>query len=67
MDKKTIITIILLIVGLGFGLALDQEKSSTRPGCVHNVQWLGEKPDNVQNIEELLFLEITPYKTEYDM
>lgn len=66
MDKKTIITIILLIVGLGIGLALDQEKPGTRPGWVHNVQWLGEKPDNVQSIEELLWLEITPYKTEYD-
>lgn len=67
MDKKTIITIILLIVGLGIGLALDQEKSSVRPVWAHNVQWLGEKPDNSQSIEELLWLEIAPYKTEYDI
>jgi hypothetical protein len=66
MDKKTIITIILLIVGLGIGLALDQEKSNVRPGWAHNVQWLGEKPDNAQSIEELLWFEIAPYKTEYD-
>jgi hypothetical protein len=67
MDKKTIITIILLIVGLGIGLALDQEKSSVRPVWADNVQWVGEKPDNAQNIEELLCFEISPYKTEYDI
>ena len=67
MDKKIIITIILLIVGLGIGLALDQDKSSVRPVWAHNVQWLGEKPDNAQSIEELLWLEIAPYKTEYDI
>jgi len=67
MENKTIITIILLIVGLGIGLALDQENSSARPVWAHNVQWLGEKSDNAQSIEELLWLEITPYKTEYDI
>ena len=67
MDKKIIITIILLIVGLGIGLALDQEISSVRPVWAHNVQWLGEKPDNAKNIEELLWFEIAPYKTEYDI
>ena len=67
MDKKIIITIILLIVGLGIGLALDQEISSVRPVWAHNVQWLEEKPDNVKNIEELLWFEIAPYKTEYDI
>lgn len=67
MDKKTIITIILLIVGLGIGLALDQEIPSVRPVWAHNVQWLGEKPDNVQSIEDLLWFEIAPYKTEYDI
>jgi hypothetical protein len=66
MDKKTLITIILLIVGLGVGLALDQEKSSVRPVWAHNVQWLGEKPDNAKSIEELLWFEIAPYKTQYD-
>jgi len=48
MDTKTIITIILLIFGLGIGLALDQEKSNTRPGWIHNVQWLDEQPDTLQ-------------------
>jgi hypothetical protein len=67
MDMKTIITIILLIVGLGFGLALDQQKSSARPGWAHNVQWLGEKPGNSEIIEELLWFEIAPYKTQYDI
>ena len=67
MDTKTIITILLLIFGLGIGLALDQEKSNTRPGWIHNVQWLDEQPDNGAKIEELLFLEIAPYKTEYEI
>jgi len=67
MDKKIIITLILLIVGLGIGLALDQEISSVRPVWAHNVQWLGEKPDNAKSIEELLWFEIAPYKTEYDI
>lgn len=67
MDTKTIITILLLIFGLGIGLALDQEKSNTRPGWIHNVQWLGEQPDNAAKIEELLWVEIAPYKTEYEM
>jgi hypothetical protein len=67
MENKTIITIILLIFGLGIGLALDQDKSNTRPGWIHNVQWLEEQPDNAAKIEELLWLEINPYKTEYEM
>lgn len=67
METKTMITIILLIFGLGIGLALDQEKSNTRPGWIHNVRWLDEKPGNAANIEELIWLEITPYKTEYEM
>jgi hypothetical protein len=66
MRNKTIISIILLIVVFGVGLALNQEKSSVRPVWAHNVQWLGEKPDNGESIEELLWFEIAPYKTEYD-
>ncbi|PWB52753.1 MAG: hypothetical protein C3F06_07545 [Candidatus Methanoperedenaceae archaeon] len=67
MKQETIITIILLILGLGIGLAFDAENSTARPGWVHNLQWPGEQPDNVAKIEELLFLEIAPYKTEYEM
>jgi hypothetical protein len=67
MDKRTIVTIILLIIGLGIGLAFDQNNSSTRPQWAHNVQWLGEHPDNPAKIQELLLLEISPYKTEYEM
>lgn len=69
MDNKIIVTIILLILGLGIGLALDQgnSNSNVRPEWVHNVQWQGDRPDNAGKIEELLFLEITPYKTEYEL
>ena len=67
MQNKTIITIILLILGLGIGLAIDQVNLNTRPEWIHNVQWLDEQPDNAAKIEELIWLEITPYKTEYEM
>ena len=67
MDTKTIITIILLIVGLGIGLVLDQEKTSARPVWAHNIQWLGEKPDNSASIEDSLWLVISPYKTDYNI
>jgi len=41
MDNKTIITIILLIFGLGIGLALDQEKSNMRrDGYIMSNGWM---------------------------
>ncbi|MFZ3168430.1 MAG: hypothetical protein WA130_12510 [Candidatus Methanoperedens sp.] len=67
MNNKIIVTVILLILGLGIGLALDQGNSNVRPEWVHNVQWQGDQPDNAGKIEELLFLEIAPYKTEYEL
>jgi hypothetical protein len=67
MKLGTIITIIFLIIGLGIGLALDPENSNARPEWIHNLQWMGEQPDNVAKIEELLILEIAPYKTEYEI
>ena len=67
MDKKLLVTIILLILGLGIGLALDQGNPKAWPEWIHNVQWLGDRPDNAAKIEELLFLEIAPYKTEYEL
>jgi hypothetical protein len=67
MKQGTIITIILLIIGLGVGLALDPENSDTSPEWVYNLQWLGEQPDNATKIQELLIMEIAPYKTQYEM
>ena len=67
MNTKIIVTVILLILGLGIGLALDQGNSNVRPEWVHDVQWQGDRPDNTGQIEELLFLEIAPYKTEYEL
>ncbi len=66
MKQGTIITIILLIIGLGIGLALDPENTAAKPEWVHDLQWPGDRPDNAAKIEELLFLEIAPYKTEYE-
>lgn len=67
MDRKILVTIILLVIGLGIGLALDRGNSNASPDLVHNVLWLGDRPDNSAKIEELIMLEIAPYKTEYEM
>lgn len=50
-----------------FGAAIDIEASIKKPEWVHKVQWLDEKPDNSENIEKLMWQEISPYKTEYDV
>lgn len=65
MNRKTVITITLLILGLGIGLALDQEFTYTQSQWKYNVQWMETKPANAASIEELLFHEIAPYKTDY--
>lgn len=66
MDNRTLITAVLLVFGLGIGLAIDTGTRDTRPEWVQDVRWLGEVPDNSAKIEELLWLEISPYKTTYE-
>lgn len=39
--------------------------SSTKPDWVHEVNWLGEKPDSI--IEKELWTQISPYYNEYDL
>ncbi len=89
MEKITKITIILLILGLYIGIAIDPgesgdsdiqvmkttnvdsvidaEVSIDKPEWAHNVRWVDERPDNAENIEKLIWQEISPYRTEYDI
>ncbi len=65
MNTLTKLTIGLLIIALGIGLSLNQEQSDVKPSWVHEVKWL-DKPDDTARIEELLWTEISPYRTEYE-
>ena len=56
----------LLILALGVGLSLTQENSSAKPPWVHEIKWL-DKPDDAVKIEELLWVDISPYRAEYDI
>jgi len=38
--------------------------SSTKPDWVHDVNWIGEKPDAI--VENELWTQISPYHIEYD-
>ena len=66
MNTKIIFLVGLLLFGLGIGLSLNQERSSTKPVWVHEVVW-SDKTDNTDEIEELLWTEISPYRTEYEI
>ncbi|GEM_PF-956730 len=63
---KFVIGFVLIILTLGIGLSLSQKQSDVKPSWVHQVQW-SDKPDDAAKIEELLWAEITPYRTEYEM
>ncbi len=56
----------LILLGVGVGLILDQKQPDPKPSWVHEVQWQ-DKPENAAKIEELLWTEISPYMTEYDL
>ena len=66
MKTITKFTIGLLILALGIGLSLTQEQSSAKPSWVHEIKWL-DKPDDSLKIEELLWVDISPYRTEYEL
>ncbi|NJD75922.1 MAG: hypothetical protein FIB08_02325 [Candidatus Methanoperedens sp.] len=66
MKTITKLTIGLLILALGIGLSLTQEQSSVKPSWVHEIKWL-DKPDDAVKIEELLWVDISPYRAEYEL
>lgn len=53
------------LLALGAGLAVNGGQSPEKPSWVHEVHWQ-DKPDGSAKIEELLWNEITPYRTEYE-
>lgn len=57
---------IVLILILSIGLSLNQGQPDVRPSWVHQVEW-SDKPDDAAKIEELLWAEIIPYRTEYEI
>ncbi len=66
MDTKTKLVIGFVILMLGIGLSLSQKHPDVKPSWVQQVQWQ-DKPADAAAIEELLWTEMTPYKTEYEM
>ncbi len=63
---KFVIGLIVIILTLGIGFSLSQKQSDVKPSWVHQVHW-SDKPDDALKIEELLWAEMTPYRTEYEM
>lgn len=55
----------IIILALGIGFSLSQKQSDIKPSWVQQIQWQ-DKPDDAVKIEELLWAEITPYRTEYE-
>lgn len=63
---KFLIGFVVIILTLGIGFSLSQKQPDIKPSWVHQVQWQ-DKPDDAVKIEELLWAEIAPYRTEYEM
>ncbi len=63
---KFMIGLIVIILTLGIGFSLSQKQPDIKPSWAHQVQWQ-DKPDDAVKIEELLWAEIAPYRTEYEM
>jgi len=60
MGTKSAFLLILLAVMVAGCL----NASSTKPDWVHDVNWIGEKPDAI--VENELWTQISPYHIEYD-
>ncbi len=54
-----------LLILLAVMIAGCLNASSTKPDWAHDVNWLGEKPDIIVEME--LWTQITPYHIEYDL
>ncbi len=65
MNTKITLVIGIIILTLGIGLSLSQRQLDVKPSWVQQVQWQDKPADNAK-IEELLWTEITPYRTEYE-
>ena len=65
MNTPTKLLFGFALLALGAGLALNAGQSAENPSWVHEVNWQ-DKPDGSAKIEELLWNEVTPYRTEYE-
>ncbi len=65
MNRKITLVIGIIVLTLGIGLSLSQKQPDVKPSWVQQVQWQ-DKPADAAAIEELLWTEITPYRTEYE-
>jgi hypothetical protein len=65
MNIKIIFGLIILVLVLGFGFSAISQKTQDIPSWIHEVSWSG-KPENATKIEELLWAEIIPYRSEYE-
>jgi len=66
IQAKLVIGLIVVALALGAGLSLSQRQTDAKPSWVNEVQW-SYKPDNAQKIENLLWAQISPYRTEYTL
>lgn len=64
MNTRTKLFLGLAILALGLWL-LNPGQSDAKPSWVHDLEWQ-DKPDFSPKIEELLWNEISPYRTEYE-
>ncbi len=55
----------IVLLALGMGLSLSHKQPDSMPSWVHKVDWQN-RPDDAARIEELLWSEISPYRTEYE-
>lgn len=65
MNTQTKLIFGFAILALGAGLAINASQSAEIPSWVHEVHWQ-DKPDGSAKIEELLWNEVSPYRTEYE-
>lgn len=65
MNTQTKLIFGFAILALGAVLILNAGQSAEKPSWVHEVNWQ-DKPDGSAKIEELLWNEISPYRTEYE-
>lgn len=64
MDQgKKFVFLIIMTVILTTGCLV---ATSSRPDWVHNINWQGDVPGNTHDIEDSIWLQVSPYKAEYD-
>ncbi len=63
--KLVFAVVVAIVLIFGIGLSLSQRQPEVKPSWVQQVQWQ-EEPTDAAAIEELLWTEIAPYRTDYE-